>query len=189
MHLYQVGGLYHPSRTRWPQTCQFNFRDGEAELVIFLSGPKPEEVSGIRSGKAEFALLVERGLILLLFQFHRAGLAPMGATKTAMPWSEAVFNWWRLPEGERRVPGDEPTEESRQLLSVLLVDASTGILLVIRAVTLSPEFTEALRSAIRAQALAEKFLGEEEVLASLYQRYPQTSGMVRDASARCTGGA
>lgn len=190
MHIYEVGKPYNESRDKWPEATQFNYRSGEAELTLFFNSPKPQEVAGVKSGKAEFALVVEQGLIVLLFQFHKAGLQPMGGSPTtAIPWSEGVFNWWRVPEREQQVPGDEPSEQSRQLLHILMVDASTGILLVNRAVTLSPEFTVTLRSAIRAQALGAPFYNEEDLLRGLYQRYPQTPPMAQGASARCLGGS
>ena len=73
---------------------------------------------------------------------------------------------------------------------VSLVDASTGILLTFRIVSLSPEFTMALHNAIRGQARTafNGLADHEKRVARVRRRYPTTEALVAGATMRCKGG-
>jgi uncharacterized iron-regulated membrane protein len=85
----------------------------------------------------------------------------------------------------------EPLENERQqaLLTVLLVDAGTGILLVARSVSFSPEFTRVIQEAISAQAAAPfNESSYNSAVDRIYQRYPTAEAIARVAAHRCVGG-
>lgn len=62
----------------------------------------------------------------------------------------------------------------------MLIDASTGIIHVIRALTIPPPLAAALHGAINRQAMAD-WPGHptyDQALARIYQRYPSTDSML-----------
>lgn len=180
MPLYSVGQLYNPSKTRWPECTQYNFRSGSHELLLFYARPTDREVESIRTGRVDLALAVEASgdLVILVHRFASG------------PWSDSPFSWHLVPEAERSLPADPESDEERALLSITLVDAATGIIRVLRAVTLSPEFTRSLHDAIRDQA-ARPWRGASQYNADLRTLYANAScerlAEVR-AIARCRGG-
>lgn len=177
---YQVGQRYHPDRDRWPDgVAQYNYRQGQHELVLFFARPTSAEVLDARRGPAEFALLVDSPVIVLLYRF--------GAS---IQWSDAPYSWHMVPADQQTIPDTTGMQEPRAVMTVMLVDAADGILRSIRVVSLSPALTAALHLSIRAQA-ATPWVGQavyDQRLADIYRRYPRTSDMLRDAVARSAGG-
>jgi hypothetical protein len=65
------------------------------------------------------------------------------------------------------------------VLQIILIDAMTGIVQAIRAVTLDTEFSQALHQAIREQMqspIAPQEYSDQVDL--VYAKYPKTMGMV-----------
>lgn len=184
MHMYVTGQLYHPNRTSWPEAVEYNYREGGHALRLFFTSPDPGEVEGAAVGTAEFALLVERDALFLLFQFGG------GEPGVGLPWADASYNWWLNPPEMRTLPNPEPDSEERALLSVFLIDAATGILRAQRALTFSSEFTRALHAAIRKQSRTawEGPAAYGKALDRLYRRYPDPTALLAAASVHCQGG-
>lgn len=180
MTTLSVGSLYHPARTRWPEGSQYTCRAGEHELLLLWPSPRAAEVRGVRSGAVEIAVLVEPPVIALCYRIA-----------DACDWSDAPYSIHLVPEPEREPPHqDALAAESRALLRVVLVDAMTGIVRAIRAVTLSPEVTRGLHEAIARQLVAPwDPSAYDAALASLYARHPHSRSMAAAASLRCRGGA
>ena len=140
MHAYTVGKPYNPNRQEWPEVIQYNFRGGEHELVLFLNAPTPEELNDVSSGEAQFALYARDSQILMLCKFG-----------DAIAWSDAPYTWHRVRADERqRAP--EIAAKDFVFLHIVLVDAATGIIRVLRAITMPPAFAQALHQVINAQA-------------------------------------
>lgn len=159
MHKYQVGKPY-TERARWPELAQYNYRGGEHELVLFLNSPTENEVRAVKNGNADFALFVERSLIVLVYQFG-----------DGLPWSDAPYNIHLVPPEQRAVPPTLSNGE-RALLHIVLVDASNGIIRAMRVIAMPPEFTQALHRAIREQeAMPFTRSGYNGELEGLYARY------------------
>lgn len=181
-HALQVGQPYHPQRTRWPEGAHYAYRAGHHELLLFLDSPTAREIAAVRTGAPQCALYTDdaAGLLVLLYQF--------GAS---VPWSDAPFSWHLLPAAERVVPPlSGAGEESRALLQAVLVDAATGTVQAIRAVTLTPAFTAQLHAAIRRQAARPwDRAAYDRALDALYQRYPTTRALLAATTARSRGGA
>lgn len=182
-HLYVVGQLYLAGRTSWPERTEYNYRGNDHELRIFLASPTAGEIEGISGAPAEFALAVEGSALFLLSQFGD------GTPGLGMPWSDTPYSWWLVLAHERQLPNPEPGSEERILLHVLLIDATTGILKAMRALTFSPEFSRALINTIRRQARTsfDKVSHDNDINLA-YHRYPSTQDMVDAAIARCKGG-
>lgn len=185
MNVYEVGKPYNPHRKTWPDGSQFNFRGGEAELLLTLTSPTAGEVEGVKVGACAFALFVEPPLIQICYSF-----------KGAFTWSEAPFSWHRMvacvPSSEAILPlaPEQLAPESRDLLRVILIDGKTGIVKALRVVTLSPSFTVALHRAIREQATGPyNDVAYLAALSRLYQRFRDARELVARAVARTPGGA
>lgn len=119
MHVLRVGHLYDPERASWPEGTQYAFRGGAHELLLFFRGPTAAEVEAVRRGRARFALYAQGDLLVLCSKFGD------------QPWADAPFSWHLLPEGEREGP-PELTGDERIALQIILVDAATGIVHVLR---------------------------------------------------------
>jgi hypothetical protein len=144
-HAYEVGKPYNPKVRTWPPGSQYNFRSGSHELLLFFEKPTEREIESIRKGAAEFALVVEPPLIVLLFRFGQA-----------IPWSDAPYTFHVLPEAEKQLPTgwEEGSPNTRALIDIYLISCETGIIRAMRQVTVSPEFTRSLHKSIWEQANA-----------------------------------
>lgn len=179
MHVYEVGKPYIAGKANWPEGGEYNCRQGQHELRLFLRDPTAREVDSASRGEAEFALVVFGAVIFFLYRFG-AGL----------PWSDAPYSIHLVPAGQRELPPEPVSAETRALLTVILVDAVTGILRAIRAVSLSPAFTRELAGTIRRQAEQTWDPAYYDAqLPAAYQKYPSTEAMLADAVARSRGGA
>lgn len=177
LHHFEVGKLYHPDRTRWPECSQYNYRGGNHDFVLFWRRPSPTEVETWRKGRIEFALLVDGPVIFLFFK-------PEGGQ-----WSDAAFTWHLVPAEERQLPPPVESTETRALLQITLVDADTGIIRVLRAATLSPAFTAELHDAIRRQAETPwDPAAYQRALDDAYRRHPHSREMAKAARTRCQVG-
>lgn len=162
-----------------PEAGEYNYRQDAHELRLFLANLQPDEVAAVRRGRAEFALVTRGDLILFCYRF-----------RPAIPWSDAPYSWHLVPADQRTVPA-VATPDKRDTLMVVLVEATTGIVQGLRVLSLSPEFTTTLHSAIRAQA-ERPWPGDEAYdrqLKALYREYPTTDQLVAAATARTVGGA
>jgi hypothetical protein len=180
LSLLAVGQPYHPDRRSWPEGADYNFHGGGHELRIFLGGASREEVAAIESGPVEFGLWAEAPGLLLIVRFG-AGLS-----------FDCSYSWHRMARTlrDRTLPPatEETSPELRALVTVILVDADDGRVLVLRAVTFSPEFSRVIHRTIRDQAAAaEDAAGHERWVADL-MRSP-TDQLWSRCPVRCRGGA
>jgi hypothetical protein len=177
MYEYKVGALYHPGRRRWPESPQFNFRQSEFELVLFYAGPTISEILAIKDSPVEFALVVQGDVIFLLYRFGTTGR-----------WADAAYSYHLVPAAQQ-TPVPVLEETSRLLLHLLLVDANTGVIKVIRVVTLSADFSHKLVAAIAAQK--ERPFNSDSYdaqIEKMYRQYPESKSMLKLATARTVGG-
>jgi hypothetical protein len=176
MPALSVGKLYS-SRAHWPEVAQYNYRGGAHELVVFYERPTSAEVYAFRSGTCEFGLFTRGNVIWLLSKFGD------------LPWQDHPFSWHLVPERERDLPSADLEKQVRAMLQVVLVDAATGIVRVLRAVTWSPDFTRAMHAAIREQASKVWDPRAHDVTIASTCTALTTTEMVERVSARTVGGA
>lgn len=160
----------------WPEGVDYNYRGGDHELRVFMRIPSSGEIETIRKGEARFALVLINGLLFFCFKFGD------------MPWSDSSFEWHLIPENERIIPpGLKPNEHA--LLNVILIDAENGIIKVLRALTLSPKFSQRLHVEIIKQSQRAMPENYETLTQEIYNRYPTTEQMVDQYTiVRCKGG-
>jgi hypothetical protein len=177
-HLIERGRLYNPNRKSWPEGVYYQCRSGEHELLLFLSEISAAERQAVRTGKAEFGLLVQPPTIMFLYRFG-----------DALPWSDSPFSIHLVADPAERIVPPVPAKGQRTILTAVLVEAPTGIVEGIRALSLSAEFGRLASEAI-ADQLAAPFdqAGYDTALQRLYDRYPQTAAMVPNAAILEVGG-
>lgn len=174
-HTLSVGAPYDASIPAWPEGVHYTCT-GQHRLTVFIAHPAASEVQSLRTGVARFALLVRGSVIVLCYRF-----AP------GLPWGDAPYSV-HLDGGRHDLP-ELPTSESRYTLQVVGVDASTGLVVSIRSLSLSPAFSRKLRSACDAQVTTPVTRAQYDAeLAALTSRM-DTRAMVEAASVTCKGGA
>jgi hypothetical protein len=155
MPLLEVGKLYISGKTQWPEASEYNYDADGHTIRIFLRAPTSKEIQGIKNGSIDLALHYADRIPTLLFRFGEKG--------NTMPWSDCPFDWWLVPVERRQTP--EPiTNSLAALLSILLVDADTGILKAFRVVSMPTEFSRSLHDHILDQ------ISGGEISASEYAR-------------------
>jgi hypothetical protein len=98
MYRLEVGAPYEPSRRRWPEGADYNWRSGGHELRLFLGRATLSEVEAVRSGPVEFGFFAEPAGLFLITRF--------GSQLSF----DCSFNWHRLSADERTLP--PPPEET-----------------------------------------------------------------------------
>ena len=175
MHRLEVGTLYVPGKTHWPEATEYNYYANGHELRFFLNNIAPGEKMDIKKAVAKFGLLIEGPVIFLLYEIGKIN-------------GDAPYSWHLVPENLKPRPGI-PEGREQALLQIHLIEASTGILQVLRAVTLSHNFTLKLHLAIEEQR-RQKFNSTQynQVLREVYARHPSTQAMFDVAKVTCIGG-
>jgi len=166
---YSVGRPYNPNRVSWPECVQYNYRGGEHELALFWLAPSAQDIAAVRRGEVELAPLYARPVLYMLYRIEGA-----------CGWSDAPYSIHLVPAGERVSP---PPESRRTLLHVILVDAGSGIVRALRALSMSPELAAAIYAGVRDQLTAP--WDRVAYDAAIARAYTQTADeMVRGASIR-----
>ena len=169
-HRVQVGQLYSPNRTRWPETPHLRLSPAACDLALFLNEPSDDEAREVRTGAASFAWIDGGPVSVLCFRFG------------AMPWMDTPFEPWRLPASERGVPAGDPGQYL--VLQITLVDAATGIVRAMRVAPWTPDFAEQVRETLRRQLAAPEDRGAAaRRLAAMYQH--DSEELAEQAAARC----
>jgi len=142
MYKLEVGKPYQPGRRRWPEGVDYNWRSGGHELRLFLGGATRHEVEAVRSGPVQFGFFAEPEGLFLIARF---------GTRLSFDCS---YNWHRLSADDRTLPppSEETSPKLRAILTIILVEATSGVVLALRGVTFSPEFTRAIDRSIADQA-------------------------------------
>ncbi len=175
MHAYEVGKPYSANRQQWPEFGEYNFRGGEHELRLFWDRPSTQEIADVARGRAEFGLFVEDDLIIFLYRFGHG------------EWSDAPFSIHMVPASECVLP--QPlTGEQRIALNVVLVSANDGIVQALRFVSLSPEFSQRLHTAITAQAAMPFDQAAYDARLARIYKLNSSTGLSGRAVVRCRGG-
>lgn len=176
MYAIQVGQPLNPTIYSWPPMPEYNFLDSGHELILSFPRPRPQEITAVWEATAHFAFTVVGDIIV--FQYRFGG---------ALPWSDCGYNWHRVSEDIRTLP-DMPAPGERAMLRVILIDANTGIVKALRALTFSHTFIKRLHQAIREQAARPLPDDYEQQAERLFVNY-STKMLRQRAIASCTGGS
>ena len=174
---YRVGEPFQRGRRQWPVGTQYSHGSFGHELTIFLDEIHDRVIHDVRQEEAEFALVVQHPVMLLAFRFGQS-----------VPWTDVPFCIHMHPVHCRTVPAQILSTETRALLWITLVGAHDGIIHAQRGMTLAPEFTRVLHTAIRDQANSS-FCPEEclQAVGDLLLAYPDTEARLAMAQVRTVG--
>jgi hypothetical protein len=180
-YLLSPGELYHPGITSWPEAVEYNYFSNNHELRLILKSPNRYVTDVIRKMPLQLGLLTRDDIILLVYKFtdFKKQLIPVHGY--------SPFSIHLVPDNMRTLPAIPADSEHEELLRIHLIDADTGILKAARSVTLSPEFSAALCSAITDQNSKPLTDDYNERLQKLDSRYPDTESLMDHCRVRCAG--
>jgi hypothetical protein len=166
MQLLTVGQPYDPGRRMWPEGADYNFRAGAHELRIFLTRATAAEVAAAQEGKIDFGLLIDLPELYIVSRFFD----PRDPTRRVMAF-DCSYSIHRVVKEERTPPppSEEISPDLRALVVVVLVEATNEVVLVLRTMSYSPEFTRVFHRAIADQLALpyDKTAHEREAVAKV----------------------
>ena len=129
--------------------------------------------------------MIELPEIFVVSRFH----APDGDQVVAS--FDCSYQWHRVSPEERTGPPawEDTSPQLRALASIILVEATNGIILALRSVSYSPEFTRSLHRAIADQAALPYDQAEHEAAVADIVRRNTTDQIWQRCAIRCEGGA
>jgi len=157
---------------------------GGHTLILPINGIRGDELRAVKTSQAEFAIVEQSTIGVLLFRFGEA-----------LPWSDGAFN---ILEGGRvrletiaSIQSTTLQGDQRSILTTVLVEARSNVVQAIRVVSLSPAMSHEFLALLRRQITIGPITDAEmhACVAALYRRYPSTAGMLPISKARCIGGA
>ena len=180
-YILSVGELYHPGMTSWPEAVEYNYFRLNHELRFFLKKPSRYVTEVIRKMPVQLGLFVEDDIILLVYKFtdFKKQLIPVHGY--------SPFSIHLVPDNMRTIPEIPVDMDQEDLLRIHLVDAETGILKAARSLTLSPEFTSALCTAIIGQSSKPLASDYNERLQVIDSRYPDNDSLMNHCKIKCAG--
>lgn len=169
----EVGKPYKEGVTRYNQGIKFDFTQAGGNLYLFLNKPAMSEIESIKNGKLQVGFCTRGEAIFMLFKFK------------GMEWMDAPYT----------VHLSKKLESLEQLdigmgysLMIHLVDASNGILKVLRLVGMSTSFSSKLRKALmQQQQMSFNNARYDACIGDVYGRYT-TDHLVQLADATCSIG-
>ena len=167
-----MGLPYAPGWRSPGDGVEYRYRDGH-ELRVILRHLTEREVARIGGeGVVHLALVVEPLVFTLVAGFEGV-----------ISWSGAPYCWHYLRDEERALPAPLADGETADL-TIVLVEGNDGIVRAVRAVTLSPDFSLALHTAIGDQAECTFDEEEYERQADTLHRQWRAGELVERACAR-----
>ena len=166
-----------------PEIAVYEWR-GQHILTIAYAGITDTELRAFHGSDVEFALHVEWPVATLMYRFG-----------VDLPWSDSAFNvlaGGAIPTEDLASLGSRSAcvGDQRRLMSLIFVDARTGIVRGLRVCTLSPAFSRALDAALDEQVAREPVSDERfsAAVGSLHRRFRNTHALLAQAQARTIGG-
>ena len=141
---------------------------GHTLLQILVKKPTVQEVERFTRGQVHVGLYLRGDTFFFLFKIE-----------SFYAWSDQAFSINLLPAHDREIP-DVP-EGARQPLTIVLVDADTGLVLAIRMVTFSAHTTQLLFRFLRRQLAALDNRQHELNVQAAYRDFPNSKDMARAA--------
>lgn len=131
----EVGKPYQEGKISYREGLKFDFRQDGAGLYITFDTPTTKEIDSIRNGDIEISVYPKDELLFLLFKFG------------SLPWMDAPYSA-HLSEP---FTFEELTEGKGYSLFIVLIDAKTGIVKVIRQIGLSTKFSTQFQKLVEKQ--------------------------------------
>jgi hypothetical protein len=169
--VYRVGDVYDAFQTLYPtDESKFSYCHGRFELALCLTSPRSAEVRDVRAAVARFALFIEHAIVVLLSSFG-----------DSIDWMPDQFVLRSCGKSDPSLP-PAPSTDGADILVVLLVDAGSRVVRVVREVPLTTDITQALRQGVHEQAaLLQEPGAYNRVMEQMEERYPTEADLVEHA--------
>lgn len=168
-----IGEQFAPGVTYGDQErFEYRYTNGQHLLQINMPRLKPSEIESFRNGKIHVGLYARGASIFVLFRIEGF-----------MDWSDQAFSLFALPPEARAI---EPVKEGEHiLLTMVLVESTTGVCEAFRALTYSTHMSSTFYRLLRRQ-VDEGLTAEQHArnVAATYEQFPQSKLMAR--AALCT---
>ncbi len=173
----QVGEPFSPERRQW-EADRFEYRyfGGTHLLQLCVDSPSLSELAAFRFGRVFIGLLPWKSSLFFVFKIE--GL---------YRWSDQAFSIHLAAPIDREIPAI--AEKDQSVLYLVLVNAKSGIVEGIRAVTYSCQFTSVLHQHLNDQLLIP-FDPEahDQNIREVYSRYPSSRDIAMAAQMiECAG--
>lgn len=178
--IFVVGRQVPNWRGTHAEGAHFNVDSGGAILTFFYARPRPQEAEALASGSVRFGLLPAGDHTMFLL------CAIEGLTEG---WVDAPYALGIVPPDLRRFEFTDP--DKGLVVTVMLVCARTGILHGIRALTVTPKFTDALDAVIAGQRMRLGGFTRGRHTAEVqtaYVKWASPAAMIEEAIVVETGG-
>jgi hypothetical protein len=141
VQILKVGELFAPGRASYQEASWLDYTETGPMLLMAINRPTPKEIEAVKNGRIELALYEKEPVLWFLYKIRGFG-----------PWSDCPFSI-RLYDGKgRSLDWSEEIEEGAGLgLQIILIDAGTGIVKVLRLTGLPTKFSRELRAMILRQ--------------------------------------
>ncbi|GAB2454399.1 hypothetical protein [Nocardia tengchongensis] len=177
MRSIAVGQLYDPRRRRWAPMPVARITHAGIHLVLNVADPTAVELEAVQTGEPRFAWVDAPHVALLAWSFGEA-----------IPWTDVPYSPHLEDSGDVPGIGDKPGTPTT--VTVVLVDADTGVVRAVRETPWPPEFAAVVRDSIARMAAEPVDMNAiEAAMATLYVTYPDTAELVAwKANAVCADG-
>jgi len=178
MRLMKVKMPLIPGVTNLTEHTTYNYTAGGHTLMLCVDNPGPVEVEAVQKQTAVFGLLSRSNTLFVLAKFGR------------FPWNVSYYNWWINAPIMRPDPWLDLMDLSGGIsVNVCLVNASTGILEALRAVTLSSEFSRTFLEAVSAQTKPPfDPWHHAQVVKEVIEEFASGCNAIKDIFCLCTAG-
>lgn len=181
-------GHPYPSGRILPGSLLLHPDSAPMMMILGLGSPSPADFAAFhfKEGWIEFALVPMGKLLVTLIRF------PTKIISEQVRWGL----WMDVPWAHRKDNAFDPkilhleTQDTRYLVSCLLVDSDTNLVVGMQAFTLSPHYSRMYERELASRLNGPPITPEEYVrLADTYQRqYPVPKKLLGRAIVRCKAG-
>lgn len=167
-----VGQLFAKGKTFWePGRFEYRYWHGNHLLQLNLANLTEKEIENFCTGRIHVGLFLNQDTPFFLFKIE--GL---------MDWSDQSFALGLIKPADRHVDPLKPNHHI--LLSLVLVEANTGIVKGIRCATYGKQMSQIMnRTLMRQLETVDSFspLEHERIIKETYIRFPTSAKMARAA--------
>ena len=160
------GGQARPRR----ESTIYNLRSSQHALDIYLNAPTQEELSAFRDNDVQLGFWLNTPVLWIIFQIPGIGCF------------DAPYTPHLVDPKERTLP-DTSNPQTRATLLMTLNDARDSIVRGIRFITMSPDLTRALQTAVlELSQTSHNQRAYDAQIKRTYRQYPDAASMIKKAT-------
>jgi len=161
MKLFEVGKLFEEGKTRYNEGCIFDFDNTGGDLYIFFNSPTQKEIIDIKKGNCKIGIVEKNNIIFMLFKFG------------ALEWIDCPYSKYLSKDFAM----NSIEEGMGYAINMHLIEANTGILKVLRLVSMTTKFSKKFADLIINQQKIDNY---DFALSNVYANYT-TNDLVKFA--------